>query len=665
MARRRAQVQQLLPGVELIKATRAKASQPGGSVGLSVKAQYDAASQGRRMSGWNAPSTGPNRAVAGLQAIRNRSRDSARNEWASSANSRVMVTSLVGTGIVARPKTKNATLKAKLTAEWDAFCESIDADGVNDFYGQQALAVQSWVQAGEVFARLRSRRLSDGLPVPLQVQLLESDMVPLLDVDQWPGMPSGAKIRQGVEFDKLGRRSAYWMHKEHPGDAMTGFGSVSLTELVRVPADQVMHIFKPLRPGQIRGVPDSAPILAKLRAVMNFDDAVLTRQQIANLFTLFITRPMPTGGDATIDPLTGKTITQDANGAPMASLEPGISQELLPGEDVKFSSPPDSGANYSEFMRQNMLGISAGQGTPYELMTGDIKDVSDRTLRVIINEFRRYCEQLQWLVIIPRFCKPVRQAWALSAVVAGKLTMAEAEEARRTDWQPQGWQYIHPVQDVQAKALEVEKGFRSRASVIAERGYDPEAVDAERAEDKARAEGLGLAFPPVDPNAPPPVSPQEEAEAERTNAEARLFDAKAARERSEGDAALIRARADASRLKAEADLAVARSNQAGAEASAAEARADLHAAEAEAEKAMTEMRTATEREESAERVRATREAAEQANAEAEARRAALRAAEDHADAMRVLSRQAEANKVEVSRLEVEAARVGLDELRAA
>ncbi len=457
-----------------------------------VENRYDAAGMGRRMAGWNTPSSGPNTAIAGLQRIRDRARDAVRNDWAGAANIRVWTTNLIGTGITPRLKTKNAALKEKLNDLWNEWVPFADADGILDFYGLQLLAARSWFSSGEVFVRERPRRPSDNLPVPYQVQLLEADMVPLLDADVYPGLPLGNKIYQGIELNPIGQRVAYWFYKKHPGDHP---GSFSAQDLTRVPAEFVQHIFDPQRPGQMRGVSDMATILTKLRNVGDFDDALLERQKLSNLFTLFITKALPSGAD---DAMTGLPFTGDPN-EPIAGLEPGISQELLPGEDVKFSDPPDAGANYNDFMRMQNLGVAAGTGTPYELMAGDVKDVSDRTLRVVINEFRRLCEQRQWLLFIPKMCQPVRAAWAKYAELSGVLTSAEAVEARKVDWAPQGWAYIHPVQDVQAKELEVQAGFRSRASVIAERGNDPDAVDQERADDKAREDTLGLTPEPPEP----------------------------------------------------------------------------------------------------------------------------------------------------------------------
>jgi lambda family phage portal protein len=473
----------------MAKKRKRNKSAPAGETSFTVNARYDAAGNGRRMRGWVTPATGPNRAIDGLATIRNRARDAQRNEWTGAASGRVWTTNLIGTGIIPRPKTSDSKLKEMLVSLWDQWVPQSDADGVLDFYGLQTLATRNWIASGEVFARLRPRRLADGLAVPLQIQLLESDMLPLLNVDTYPGLPPGNIIRSGIELDLVGRRVAYWMYQEHPGDWVSG--GIMASQLSRIPANSILHIYEPIRPGQLRGVSDYAPILAKLRGVMDYDDAVLERQKLANLFTLFITR---TGmaGDPSINPVTGMPSEFDSKGAPLAALEPGISQELLPGEDVKFSDPPDAGANYADFMRQQHLGVAAGQGTPYELLTGDLKDVSDRTLRVIINEFRRHCEQRQWQIVIPQFCRPIRNAWADAAALGGMLTLAQADEAKNVTWSPQGWAYIHPTQDVQAKTMEVAAGFKSRSQIITERGDDPDEIDQQRAADAKRETSLKL-----------------------------------------------------------------------------------------------------------------------------------------------------------------------------
>lgn len=472
---------------------------------LAVHNKYDAAGTGRRMKGWMPPSTGPNRATVGLQKIRDRSRDAVRNEWSGESASQKWISSLIGTGITQRLKRiADKERKQAINDLWQRWVTVADADGVLDFYAMQALVVRAWLDSGEVFVRKRWRRLDSPMEVPMQVQLIEAEFVPVFDADAWPGMPIGNKIRQGIELDRRGQRVAYWMHREHPGEHGLG-GQLNL---LRVSASEVKHVYELKRPGQLRGVSALAPVLARLRSINDYEDAVLERQKLANLFTAFITRGV--GGDADVDPLTNLPMEFGSDGAPLAGLQPGLIQELDYGQDVKFANPPEPGTTYSDYMRTQHMGTSAASGLPYEIYSGDIKEVSDRTLRVIINEFRRFAEQRQWHTVIPMFCQPVREWWTDAAALAGHVTLEERNAVAMVEWAPQGWTYIHPVQDPQGKKIEVEAGFRSRASVIAAAGYDPEEVDEERRLDVEREKELGLW---IDPN-PPASVPQAQAAAQ-------------------------------------------------------------------------------------------------------------------------------------------------------
>lgn len=489
---------------------------------LDARAKYDAAGTGRRIAAWRPGTRGPNAANENMQRLLDRAQDAVRNDWAAGTTIQKWATTLVGVGITPRWKNK------RIGEEWRRYLPFADADGILDAYGQQTLGVREWFSGGEYFIRERRRDLSLPLPAPVQFQLLPSEFCPQhLDTDAWPGLPVGNRIRQGVEFNSFGRRTAYWMHREHPHEYNV---RPTVDTLIRVPADQVRHVFEPKRAGQIRGVSELANVLVRLRASGNFEDAVLDRQLLANLYVGFVTKAIPESAfsDDNTDADTGLPswyATKAGDGSPAVGLESGIMQELLPGEDVKFSNPPEAGTTYSDYMRTMGLGTAAGAGMPYELMSGDIKDISDRAMRVIFNEFRRHARQRQWQVLIPMHCQFVIERWARAAVLAGVFGESEMAEARAPEHSPEGWEYIHPTQDAEGKKLLLEMGVMSRQRIAGERGDDINDIDEERKQDLERSKSMGLELPPPPkPAAPPKPSPTAE---RHVAAQASLFEAQA------------------------------------------------------------------------------------------------------------------------------------------
>ena len=172
----------------------------------------------------------------------------------------------------------------KLWLEWT---DDADADGFTDFYGLQRRAAREVFIAGEVFFRFRPRPAGGRVIVPLQLQMLPSEMLPLTRNEVLPG---GTVIRQGIEFDRIGRRVAYHFLRRHPGD-VTDPGLAG--ETVRIPADEIIHVIDPVDAGQLRGVSKFAPAIVKLFLLDQYDDAELDRKKVAAMHALFITTPAP------------------------------------------------------------------------------------------------------------------------------------------------------------------------------------------------------------------------------------------------------------------------------------------------------------------------------------------------------------------------------------
>jgi lambda family phage portal protein len=463
---------------------------------------YDAAGAGRRTSTWRPTAAAVNTILfASADALRSRSRDIVRkNAWAQQGVQRY-ASNAIGTGIKPQSLHPDKNVRKAIQKLWTRWTDDADAHGVTDFYGQQRTVAVALKEAGEVFARLRPRLESDGLSVPLQVQLIEAEHVPLnLNM---PGQ-NGNIVRAGIEFDPLGRRVAYHMYREHPGD-------ISLVnnpnQIVRVPAADVIHVFEPLRPGQIRGVPGMATVLLKIFEFDQYEDGELVRNRDAAQFSGFIKddpqalAALADGGAADkilptipgVDPATGSSIE-------LTALEPGTFQKLREAEDVVFAKPAGQAEGYDSFMKWVLRAIAAGLGIPYETLTGDLSGVNYSSIRAGMLEFRRAVEQFQHSVFVFQFCRPIWARWMDTAVFSGALPMSARDyRVNRGDWVdvkwiPQGFGWVDPAKEVAAAKDAIRSGLSSRTQEVAARGYDSEDIDAEQAVDNARADDLGVVY---------------------------------------------------------------------------------------------------------------------------------------------------------------------------
>ncbi len=441
---------------------------------------WDAAGQGKRLQSWQASSESINSLLLGsLGILRRRSRKIVLNNPVAFSAVDSIVSNCIGTGIKPQSKSTDSAFKEELQELWLEWKDEADFYGVNDFYGLQALICTSILEGGECFVRFRISKPTEDLSVPLQLQALESEH---LDDSKNEALSNGNVIRSGIEFDKSGKRVAYHLFPSHPGDSVVSANNDS----VRIPASEILHIYKPLRIGQIRGVPWLSRVLLKLYELDQYDDAELVRKKTSALFAAFITRLDPESN------LMGEG-EADEDGLAIAELEPGTVQLLEPGEDIKFSEPSDVGSSYEGFMRQQLRFVAMGMGLTYEQLTGDLTQVNFSSIRAGLIEFRRRCEMLQRHVMIFQLCRPVWKKWFQLAVLSGAIDLPEdTRKNRSVKWIPQGWEWVDPLKDQKAQELAVKSGFRSRSEVVSRLGGDAEEVDREIAADNERADKMGL-----------------------------------------------------------------------------------------------------------------------------------------------------------------------------
>lgn len=456
-----------------------------------ARASFDAGRSRRRLSGWTPTSVSINTLLASDgNLMRNRARDVVRNNPHAASGRDSFVGNFIGTGIKPSSLVTDAKLKKQIQELFLDWTDEADADGLCDFYGLEKLAGDALFEAGEFFVRFRARKLSDGLAVPFQLQFLESELLPFEDNRM---LANGNTVKNGVEFDFRGKRVAYHFLREHPGDMQKFANNIAKTEIVRVPAEEVLHVFEVRRPGQIRGVPRISAAIVKLFMLDQYDDAELDRKKTAAMYAGFIKSPEPEGIMA---PITG---VEDKPSEGIASLEPGTMQVLLPGEEIEFSAPADVGGSYELFQYRNILAAFAAMGVPYTLGTSDLKRANYSSLRGAMVEYRRKIEQLQHMVLVFQFCRPVWKRFMDDAVLSGAIAIPDYLERRRyyqrAKWIAPRFEWVDPLKDWQAEAVAVANGFKSRSDVIEETGSDPEETDERIAADQERQERLGIEIP--------------------------------------------------------------------------------------------------------------------------------------------------------------------------
>ena len=493
--------------------TGARLTRMGGPSG------FDIGKGGRRLAAVPSYTTSLNNLIQiyGTQAIA-RSRYLCLNNGYAKKARETWVAAVAGTGIKPSKLGAEPGAKEALQELWLDWCERADYDGLQDFYGLQSMAAGELFEAGEVFAVFEEQGDLDTDVLPLKIRLIQSEMCPFHA--NLAGVSPGNTVFMGIEFNAEGQRVAYHFLRRPPGE-YSNMVRTYASETERIPAERVMHLFRPIRAGQVRGIPHTLAGMVTLAMVDLYDDAELERKRTAALFAAFVKKSSTVDAeDSVLGSMVSTTKTGPANSYP---LEPGTVVGMEEGEDIVFSNPADVGANYASFEYQNLLRAAAGFAVPYAGITGDLRSVNYSSIRAGLVDFRRECESFQFHVMIFKFCVPVWRKFLDVATFWGLAPWRAADYAdpvkrralRRAKWLPPRWDWVDPLKDVQAEKLMVDEGFKSRADVVDSMGYDVEEVDARNAEDMKREEKLGLKYGTAKTD-PPPVSATQEEDAAAT-----------------------------------------------------------------------------------------------------------------------------------------------------
>ncbi len=458
----------------------------------SAQRQYAAAQYTAMTGDWNPAKTTVNEEISSSAAlVTARMRQLVRDNPHFSRAVKLTSTYIVGSGIryQSQVKTPDGVLINKLNQyiedKYNAWLENIDVSGRLHGYDLQTLCCDQLSECGEfiMIRRIDSKR-SDGV-MPLRYQIIEPDALSSIHSEGFGGVvgaQSSNGISQGIEYDRMTYKPIRYHFMEYGID-----GQVSM-ESFALPASQVIHRFRTLRPGQIRGISDFASGILLADAYRSYFESELSRKAMAARWLAFVKSPDPLKFQSGL----GNDTTD--SGARLEDMDNATIQYLNPMEDIVLPTvPTDTGL--SDFSRIVLQMYSVATGIPYEALTQDYGSMSFSTAKIKRTDLKNEIKPAQRRFIRWQ-CQPIMEDFFKYGILSGYLDLSEAAGLNYAEgiWQPPGFEPVDPLREVKAVIEEIKAGLRSPQEYIGIRGGDPGEVLAEISEFKALSKSYGLNF---------------------------------------------------------------------------------------------------------------------------------------------------------------------------
>jgi lambda family phage portal protein len=427
-----------------------------------------------------------------LRKLRDRSREMVRNNPYAKQAKRTTQINVVGTGVqlqsqvmLLRGNKRDDRINKLIETKWRTWCrkEHCDVAGRYSFHDLEWLAVGALPESGEAIFRI-VRRPFGGSKVPLALQMLEAD---LLDEEYQGGtLAAGNEWRNGVEVNEWGRPVRYAMLTRHPGDYW--FQTPQRNDKhVFLPAEDVIHLFLPERPGQNRGVPWFHAVMADAHQLQGYEEAAVIRARAGASLMGFVTNN------------EGELHPDDVeNNQRISEFEPGTFKYLAPGENVTVPNIDAPDQQFEMFVRNKVRRFASGFGCSYETLSRDFSDTNYSSSRLSLLEDREHWRVVQ-NYLIENFHMRVFREWLNLAVLAGELPFQDFElRPERYDnpkWLTRGWSWVDPLKEVKAYREAEQAGYMTKAQIIAQSGggdFDDNLAEIARERKAAKDSGVIL-----------------------------------------------------------------------------------------------------------------------------------------------------------------------------
>ena len=457
--------------------------------------------------------------IRDLPMLRARSRDQMRNAPVALGALNTTVSHVVGTGLTYTPAidAKFLGMSAEDAEAWQddtkrrftVWAGSTDCDAARqlDFYGLQELAFRTMLESGDA-AVITPRIARAGRGARLALQLLEADRI-----CNPGGTANSDTVVEGVEIaPDTGESLAVHVARRHPGD----YKGVNTWDRVAVRGAttgrrNVLMLFKPVRSGQVRGVPWIAPILEPLKQLHRWSEAELNAAVISGLSATFV-KMDPEAFDTLYDEDAQGTIVDKASKW-SGEIESGQVVNLLPGEDIASPAPGRPNPAFDPFWTAMVRQIGMALEMPYEVLVMHFQSSYSAARAALLMAWKAFRSKRDLLAKM--LCQPVLELWLADEVAEGRISAPGffASDVVRAAWCSAIWTgdgpgSIDPAKEVDAARKRVELGISTKqAESILHDGVDWEQKHEQRVKEINAEKRDGIYFPPAGTPAMPVAAP--------------------------------------------------------------------------------------------------------------------------------------------------------------
>ena len=333
-----------------------------------------------------------------------------------------------------------------------------------------------WAEAVKLPQKLRMMRISrcqDGEafavmatnpkvrhPVKMDVMLIEADRVS----GELRWLEDDTAV-DGITYDVWGNPVDYRILKYHPGDVKYATGE----DAFHVPAEYMLHIFRPDRPELHRGVPELSAALPLFAQLRRYNLAVLSAAEAAADFAAILYTDAPPDGEA-------------ANVPPMDALELERNMMLTVPAGWKMAQldAKQPTANHGEFVKIILSEIARCAVSTYGSVSGDFSGHNYASGRLDNQLYHKsiLVDRSFWETEV---LNHIFDMWYQEYSFTNG-NPAERRTPRHT-WFWDGFVHVDPTKEATAQQIRLENNTTTLAAECAKDGRDYMSVLRQRAKE--------------------------------------------------------------------------------------------------------------------------------------------------------------------------------------